>query len=217
MPSQRSILYSINIKRKQLDESYKDFGSIDYICAGKTANILMLNINDINERGKGYGYGLLLLCLCNIIKLFPDAYNLTKIHLDDDSDGAMTTNSIYYKLGFRVFNRENSEIMKINFLKPRLSKYMKSKLHIYTREGQTEAEEVYHKTIVDLYQNIITKDKFKTIVKNMVQEVENEELKFNILINGINNDLDISQCLNIDDIKDINTPVLRKRLRSRSR
>jgi len=179
MSSQRSILYSINIKRKQSDGSYKDFGSIDYMCNGKTANILMLNINDIIERGKGYGYGLLLLCLCNIIKLFPDAYHLTKIQLDDDSDGAMTTNSIYYKLGFRVFNRESSEVMKINFLKPRLSKYMKSKLHIYTREGQTEAEEVYYKTIFDLYKNIISTDKFKKIIKNIIKEVENGELKFN--------------------------------------
>jgi hypothetical protein len=173
------LLHSITIKRKQLDTSYKDFGSIDYICNGKTATILMLNINDITERGKGYGYGLIILCLYNIIKLYSDAYYLTKIQLDDCSDYAMTTKSIYYKLGFRVFNRANNEVMKIIFLRPRLSKYMKNKLHIYRREGHTKAEEVYYKTIFDLYKNIISTDKFKKIIKNIIKEVENGELKFN--------------------------------------
>ena len=211
------LLHSITIQRIQSDGSYKDFGSIDYVCNDNTAEILMLNINDINERNKGYGYGLLLLCLCNIIKRFPGAYHLTKIQLDDDSDGAMTTHSIYYKLGFRVFSRENAEVMKINFLKPRLSKFMKRKLHIYTREGHTEADEVYYKTILDLYQNIISTDKLKKIVKNMIYEVKSEKLKFDILTDSsIKTNIDISECLNIDDIKEINTHKLRKRSRSRS-
>jgi hypothetical protein len=38
---------------------------------------------------------------------------------------------------------------------------MKNKLHIYRREGHTKAEEVYYKTIFDLYKNIISTDKFK--------------------------------------------------------
>ena len=91
----------------------------------------------------------------------------------------MTTKSIYYKLGFRVFNRANNEVMKIIFLRPRLSKYMKNKLHIYRRDGHTKAEEVYYKTIFDLYKNIISTDKFKKIIKNIIKEVENGELKFN--------------------------------------
>ena len=184
----------IYIHRLQENGTYENFGSIEYICTAKTINILMLNVSE-NERGRGYGYGLILLCLCNIIKTIDNAYYLTKIHLDDDSDGAMTTQSIYYKLGFRVYNKENSEIMQINFLRP--STYMEDKLHIYTREGHTEPETVYYKTILDLYQNTIKTDKFKNIVQNIITEVNDRRLKFNIYMDGNTTDLDISQCLNI--------------------
>jgi hypothetical protein len=38
-----------------------------------------------------------------IIKLYSDAYYLTKIQLDDCSDYAMTTKSIYYKTIFDLY------------------------------------------------------------------------------------------------------------------
>lgn len=193
--SQRSILYNITIHRRISDdpETYRDFGSIEYACKGKTVDILMLFINDVAERGKGYGYGLIILSLCNIIKTFPGAYNITKIQLDDDSDGAMTRNSIYYKLGFRIFNGD--EVMEINFLKPPLSKYKRSKLFVY--EGESEAESVYYKTIYDLYENTISTRKYNEIITRIIEEVREGTLKFTINNNGEDEDLDISECLNI--------------------
>ena len=67
--SHRTILYNITMHRRisSEPETYKDFGSIEYACKGKTVDILMLFINDVAERGKGYGYGLIILSLCNII------------------------------------------------------------------------------------------------------------------------------------------------------
>ena len=214
--SHRTILYNITMHRRisSEPETYKDFGSIEYACKGKTVDILMLFINDVAERGKGYGYGLILLSLCNIIKTYPDAYNITKIKLDDDSDGALTTNSIYYKLGFRIFNGD--EVMEIKFLKPPLSKRMKSKLFIYEDEGHTEPFPVYHKTILDLYENTISNRKYNQIISGIIGEVEHESLKFTINNNITDEpkDLDISECLNIKPEIESNTRSLRKRTRS---
>ena len=214
--SQRSILSNITMHRRISDEPeiYKDFGSIEYVCKGNTVDILMLFINDVAERGKGYGYGLILLSLCNIIKTYPDAYNITKIKLDDDSDGALTTNSIYYKLGFRIFNGD--EVMEIKFLKPPLSKRMKSKLFIYEDEGHTEPYPVYHKTILDLYENTISNRKYNQIISGIIGEVDSESLKFTINNNITDEpkDLDISECLNIKPEIESNTRSLRKRTRS---
>jgi hypothetical protein len=209
-----SSIYHISICRKQPDGNYKKFGSIEYMCKGKTVDILMLFINDVAERGKGYGYGLILLSLCNIIKTYPGAYNITKIKLDDDSDGALTTNSIYYKLGFRIFHGD--EVMEIKFLKPPLSKRMKSKLFIYEDEGHTEPYPVYHKTILDLYENTISNRKYNQIISGIIGEVEHESLKFTINNNITDEpkDLDISECLNIKPEIESNTRSLRKRTRS---
>jgi hypothetical protein len=209
-----SSIYHISICRKQPDGNYKKFGSIEYMCKGKTVDILMLFINDVAEKRKGYGYGLILLSLCNIIKTFSGAYNITKVKLDDDSDGALTTNSIYYKLGFRIFHGD--EVMEIKFLKPSLSKRMKSKLFIYEDEGHTEPYPVYHKTILDLYENTISNRKYNQIISGIIREVEEGKLTFTIYNNRSSKDLDISGCLNIQpEIKE-NTRSLRKRTRSSS-
>ena len=213
--SQRSILSNITMHRRISDEPeiYKDFGSIEYVCKGNTVDILMLFINDVAERGKGYGYGLIILSLCNIIKTFPGAYNITKLKLDDDSDGAMTRNSIYYKLGFRIFNGD--EVMEINFLKPPLSKYKKSKLYAY--EEETETESVYYKTIYDLYENTISTRKYNEIISRIIEEVRQGTLKFTIFNDGETEDLDISECLNIKPEIAENSHNLRKRQKTGSK
>lgn len=213
--SHRTILYNITMHRRISSdpETYKDFGSIEYACKGKTVDILMLFINDVAERGKGYGYGLIILSLCNIIKTLPGAYNITKLKLDDDSDGAMTRNSIYYKLGFRIFNGD--EVMEINFLKPPLSKYKKSKLYAY--EGEAETESVYYKTIYDLYENTISTRKYNEIISRMIEEVREGTLKFTIFNDGETEDLDISECLNIKPEIAENSHNLRKRQKTGSK
>lgn len=205
--SRSSNIYNITMYRHISDETYKNIGSIEYACKGKTVNILMLFIDDTKERGKGYGYGLILLSICNIIKTFPGAYHISKIHLDDDSDGSMTTNSIYYKLGFRIFNGD--EVMEINFLKPNLSNHMKSKLYVY--DGQSEAESVYHRTIYDLYENAISIDKYAKIISSIIKEVNDGKLKFTIFNDEKTEDLDISKCLNIQPEIEENSHYLRKK------
>ena len=184
-----------------------EFGYIIYsIYENNSINISSLYITDVNEQGKGYGYGLLILFLCYIIKTKHDAYFIEKIHLDDCSDLALTKHSIYYKFGFRILDDNRTEVMRIDFLKPPSTKYMRRKQNLY--EGETEPSIAYYKSIMEFYNNnILSSEKYKEIIYNMSKDIIDKKIyvnsyKFNnelSIFNIQHENLDVSKCLNIDE------------------
>lgn len=75
--------------------------------------ISFIRVND-NHQQKGYGKLLMALSLVYmLIKNDSQIFKITEITLDDCSDLAMTKNSLYFKLGFRIANANNPEVMSV--------------------------------------------------------------------------------------------------------
>lgn len=76
-------------------------------------------------RNKSYGIFLMFLMFMHTINL-----KVNEVTLDDSSDNTGTTESLYYKLGFRVLDKSNPEEMKLNFAYAR--DYVQNHLKYYS-------------------------------------------------------------------------------------
>jgi hypothetical protein len=76
-------------------------------------NILFIHIN---QPGKKYGTFLLIIFMSYVFN-YIEKYLISGIYLDDCSDLASTTQSIYYKFGLRILNKRKQEELGIRFLK----------------------------------------------------------------------------------------------------
>ena len=207
MPSSKIEHFNIKLIRNISDGEPLIIGHISYTITKKVKiHISGLYIYYENEKGKGYGYGLMILLLCYVIKTFDNAYYIKKIYLEDCSDCSMTKKSLYYKFGFRITDTSSADVMSIDFLHPELSSHLKSKYHVY--EGDDDVSSIYHKTIMDLYDNVLGTDKYKKIINDMNDEIKsNRILVASYKLNDSTNDyefqsyINVSECLNIDEKK----------------
>jgi len=96
-------------------ELYQD-NLLGYISFNLNNNKINVSYIHINQPGKKYGSFLLLIFMSYVINYIEPSL-ISGIYLDDCSDLAGTTQSIYYKFGLRVLNKKRQEEMGIQFLK----------------------------------------------------------------------------------------------------
>lgn len=89
----------------------KYIGDIQFVYVQDENKVYITNLYIIHkQRGKSYGRYLILLMLH---KLQEFKYDIDCIEVDDYSDYNKTKESLYYKLGFRIDNKNNEEEMRL--------------------------------------------------------------------------------------------------------
>lgn len=142
------ISYTIKIS----DINKNKIGYIAFIYNTKTKKIYISYLDIYSKyRNQGYGTLLILSSLYYLINNIHNSYFIKEIKLHDCSDYSGTTNSIYYKLGFRNYDKNNEEILIVKFL--------------------NNKNEINIKTIYDLYEFILNNniDKLNSINYNNIQ------------------------------------------------
>lgn len=129
--------------------SGEEIGAIEFY---HYKNDKLINLNSIivydKYKGKSYGTLLIYLMFLKIVDLkLNDKIKL--ITLDDSSDLSLNLKSIYYKLGFRITDKENLESMKLFFTKKEKSKLIET----FMQEGYDYNDETYSKNII-IYNDI---------------------------------------------------------------
>jgi len=157
-------------------------GYINFIYYNQTNKIYISYLNVFNNyKGKGYGTLLILFSIRFIIENIHNSYFIKEIKLDDCSDYSCSTNSIYYKLGFRNYSQRNEEL----FVK-------------FFNNNQNK-NEIKFKTIYDLYDYIYINNliKLNTINYNsLIFEIDIYDTKTNDLIKVKNINFDLDKKIN---------------------
>ena len=136
-------MFKIELYKKNLN-----IGHITFVY--KNNNIEILSVNNENEKIEKI---LIINLLKFIITNFDDAYFTKKITVEDCSINSLTKKSIYYKMGFRILNKKDLEIMRIDFLKP-----MKKKIRNQFTYNDDYASIVHFKTIIEYYKYLKNKN-----------------------------------------------------------
>jgi hypothetical protein len=89
------------------NENY--IGHISYYLDDNNVSVGFLNVNE-NYQGNGFGKLLMHIMFLDLIN---QKIEINEISLDDCSDEALSKKSIYFKLGFRITNSLNPEVMKL--------------------------------------------------------------------------------------------------------
>jgi hypothetical protein len=112
-------------------------------------NKINISYFHINEPGKKYGTFLLIIFMSYVIN-YIEKHLISGIYLDDCSDLASTTQSIYYKFGLRKLNKRKQEELGIRFLKS-LNRSIKPS----SISDISTANEINFKTFIDYYNSLI--------------------------------------------------------------
>lgn len=93
-------------------------GFISFIYNDKNNKIYISYLNVFNDyKGKGYGTLLILFSVKYMIDNIYNSYFIKDIKLHDCSDFSGSSNSIYYKLGFRNYDNKNEDELFVKFFK----------------------------------------------------------------------------------------------------
>ena len=168
-------MFSYTIKLTDIIIKNK-IGFISFIYNIINKKIYISYLNVFNEyKGKSYGTLLILFAIQYIIENIHNSYFIKNIKLDDCSDYSGSTNSIYYKLGFRNYDTNNREELFIKFF-----------------NKNNDINDINLKTIYDLYDYIYNNnlDKLNTINYNSIlfkinifnnnELIKIKDIKFNL-------------------------------------
>ena len=167
------INYSIKITNNN-----NKIGYINFIYNHKTNKIYISYLNVYNEyKGNGYGTLLILFSIKYIIDNIDNSYFIKEIKLDDCSDYSCSTNSIYYKLGFRNYDYRNKEELFVKFFKSKNNLNLKSIYDLYDYIYYN----CYNKLNSIIYNNLVFKVNIYS--NNELIKIKNIKFNFNEKIN----------------------------------
>jgi hypothetical protein len=138
---------------------------------------------DDKYRGKGYGKILIFVMFHHLkFKKLP----VESVSLEDASDRTVTRHSIYYKLGFRIIDKEDASAMKIFFTKDskkqdRLREDYKLHHYQYSRSRSADPPiyESIHEYLNKYYKEFHLLDKATINIYNILQEGHKQYNKLN--------------------------------------
>lgn len=171
-------------------QTNESIGAIEFYNYDDENNI-NLNSIFIKKEYTGKSYAILLIFLM-FIYIYYFNINIKTISLDDDSDLSLTTDSIYYKLGFRLFDKNDMPNMKLFFTKNTTNKNNLIKTYNDTRFKYKEGSP--NTNILNVYNDIGHYLNTNSYIKTKINQLSN----INNLIISIKNIGDDNNLIDID-------------------